>query len=202
MEKTKQEYMTDPQGRQVPVSMIPEIDQLRDQTVRGIMARSLAMRDSLKAFKSEIWSDIQEFCGISAEQHGIKWGGKKGNITLATYDGKYKIVVAVNDNLSFNEKLQMAKTLIDNCIRRWANDSRPEIKVLVDDAFRVDKTGEINTARILGLRRLAIKDGEWKEAMQAITESIMVTSSKTYMRFYERQDDGSYKQIPLDVAAL
>jgi hypothetical protein len=194
--------MTDAQGRQVPVEMVRDIDKLRDQTVVGIMARTYLMRNTLKEFKAEIWSDIQEFCALSAEQHGVVFGGKKGNITLTSFDGRFKLVVAVNDNLSFNEKLQVAKTLIDSCIKRWASDSRPEIKTLVDDAFYVDKTGNINTARILGLRRLAISDPEWKEAMQAITDSIHVVSSKTYMRFYERRADGSYEQIPLDVAAL
>ena len=111
-------------------------------------------------------------------------------------------MVAVNDTLQFNEKLQVAKTLIDNCITRWSEGSRPEIKTLVDDAFQVDKQGNISTGRILGLRRLAIADPEWAEAMQAITDSMQVVSSKTYMRFYERQEDGSYTQIPLDVAAL
>jgi len=38
--------------------------------------------------------------------------------------------------------------------------------------------------------------------MDAITESITVASSKSYLRFYERIDDGSYKQIPLDVSVL
>jgi len=59
-----------------------------------------------------------------------------------------------------------------------------------------------STSRVLDLRRLNIADATWKKAMEAITESMQVASSKTYMRFYERQDDGSYKHIPLDVASL
>jgi hypothetical protein len=110
--------------------------------------------------------------------------------------------VAVSDAIQFNEKLQVAKTLIDNCIRRWADGSRSEIKLLVEDAFYVDKQGNINKNRILGLRRLAIEDAEWQEAMKAITDSIQVMSTKTYIRFYERQRDGSYTRIPLDIAAL
>jgi hypothetical protein len=197
-----QEYMEDAQGRQVPVELVKEIDKLRDQTVREIMRRTLAMRDELAAFKRGVWSDIQEFLNLSAEQHGIKFGGKKGNITITSYDGKYKLVVAVNDTMQFNEKLQVAKELIDNCIKRWSSDSRPEIKTLIDDAFYVDKAGKINTERVLGLRRLGITDAEWEKAMDAITDSIQVISSKTYMRFYERTDSGAYIQIPLDVAAL
>jgi hypothetical protein len=196
------EYMTDNQGRRVPVDIVKPVDKLRDQTVRSIMERTFAARDALGAFKAEVWADIQAFLSLSAEEHGVAYGGKKGNITLASYDGRYKLIIAVNDTVQFNEKLQVAKTLIDNCIRRWADGSRSEIKLLVEDAFYVDKQGNINTNRILGLRRLAIADPEWRKAMQAISDSVQVASSKTYMRFYERQQDGAYKQIPLDVAAL
>jgi hypothetical protein len=38
--------------------------------------------------------------------------------------------------------------------------------------------------------------------MRAITDSIQVVSTKTYIRFYERQHDGSYAHIALDAAAL
>jgi len=196
------EYMTDAQGRQVPLSMVKAVDLLRDQTVREVIKRTKEARDALAAFKAEVWEEIQAFLTLSAEQHGVIWGGKKGNVTLSTYDGRYRLVLSVNDTLQFNEKLQAAKRLIDNCIRRWSADARPEIKALVDDAFYVDKQGRLNTTRILGLRRLGIADPEWREAMKAITESVQVVSSKTYMRFYERGEDGNYVMIPLDAAAL
>jgi len=198
----EREYMEDAQGRQVPSDLVKEIDKLRDQTVKEVMKKTIEMRDTLIAFKKGVWSDIQTFLDISASQHNVSFGGKKGNITITSYDGKHKLMVAVNDTLQFNEKLQVAKALIDNCIKRWSDGSRPELKTLVDDAFYVDKTGKINKDRVLGLRRLEIKDDEWNEAMQAITDSIQVVSSKTYIRFYQRNDDGSYSQIPLDVAAL
>jgi hypothetical protein len=197
-----QKYMEDAQGRQVPADLVKEIDKLRDQTVREVMKKTIAMRDTLIEFKKGVWDDIQTFLDISASQHNVSFGGKKGNITITSYDGKHKLMVAVNDTLQFNEKLQVAKALIDNCIKRWSDGSRPELKTLVDDAFYVDKTGKINKDRVLGLRRLEIADDEWNEAMQAISDSIQVVSSKTYIRFYERNDDGSYSQIPLDVAAL
>ena len=199
---SEQKYMEDAQGRQVPAELVKEIDKLRDQTVREVMRKTIAMRDTLSEFKKSVWSDIQEFLGISASQHNVILGGKKGNITITSFDGRYKLMVAVNDTLQFNEKLQVAKALIDNCIKRWSDGSRPEIKTLVDDAFYVDKTGNINKDRVLGLRRLKIEDREWQEAMQAISDSIQVVSSKTYIRFYQRNESGGYDQIPLDVAAL
>jgi hypothetical protein len=196
------DYMTDSQGRLVPVELVPEIDKLRDQTVRQIADEAMKMKDVLGDFKQRIRDDIHTFVELSANQYGKAWGGKKGNITLTTYDGKYRLVVAMDDNITFDERLQIARQIIGECLDRWSSDSRPEIRMLVNDAFQVDKTGKISTARVLGLRRLEIHDPDWQKAMQAITESIQISGTKQYLRFYERDANGAYKQIPLDVAAL
>ena len=37
-------------------------------------------------------------------------------MTLTSFDGRFKVMVAVNDTVQFNEKLQVAKQLIDKCI--------------------------------------------------------------------------------------
>lgn len=195
--------MEDAQGRQVPVSMIKKFDLKRNDLVCSIMSRAFAERERLAEFKQQVWEEIQAFVDESAKDSGAKkLGGKKGNITLTSFDGRYKLIVAVNDGILFNEKLQIAKQLIDECIGKWSKNARPELKVLVDDAFNVGKNGLVSTGKVLGLRRLNITDATWRRAMDAITESIQVVSSKTYMRFYERQEDESYKQIPLDVASL
>ena len=197
------QFMEDAQGRQVPVSMIKKFDLKRHDLVCSIMQRAFAERERLAEFKQQIWEEIQSFVDESAKDSGAKkLGGKKGNITLTSFDGRYKLIVAVNDGILFNEKLQIAKQLIDECIGKWSKNARPELKVLVDDAFNVGKNGLVSTGKVLGLRRLNITDATWRRAMDAITESIQVVSSKTYMRFYERQEDESYKQIPLDVASL
>jgi hypothetical protein len=196
------EYMTDSQGRQVPVEMVRPIDKLRDQTVRRIAEEAMRMKEVLAEFKQRIRDDIYTFVELSANQYGRSWGGRKGNITLTTYDGRYRLVIAINEQLVFDERLQVAREIIGACLDRWSKDARAEIRLLVNDAFQVDKAGKINTARVLGLRRLEIKDPDWQEAMRAITESIQVSGSKQYLRFYERDAAGEYIQIPLDVAAL
>ncbi|HDZ7990307.1 TPA: DUF3164 family protein, partial [Citrobacter koseri] len=43
---------------------------------------------------------------------------------------------------------------------------------------------------------------KWNEAMDAIADAIQVTGTSQYLRLYERQGDGSYKQISLDLAKL
>lgn len=197
------EFLEDGNGGLIPVSAIKPIDLKRHEAVTSIMADTFKERDRLIEFKKSIWLRVQDFLAESAKDSGArKFGGAKGNVTLSSFDGKYKVMVAVNDTIQFNEKLQVSKQLIDKCIASWSEGANENLRAIVDDAFNVGKSGLVSTSRVLGLRRLNIKDPTWKKAMDAITESMQVASSKTYMRFYERQSDGSYKQIPLDVANL
>lgn len=199
----KEQFLEDAQGRLVPIAAVKPIDLKRHEAVTSIMTDTFRERDRLVKFKKSIWLRVQDFLSESAKDSGArKFGGAKGNVTLTSFDGRFKVMVAVNDTIQFNEKLQVAKQLIDKCIASWSEGANENLRAIVDDAFNVGKSGLVSTSRVLGLRRLNIKDATWKKAMDAITESMQVASSKTYMRFYERQEDGSYKQIPLDVANL
>lgn len=193
-------YMKDQLGRLVPVEQVKEIDQARDALVREIVGKALDVSTQIREFKTGVMGDIQAFVDLSAERFQAKVGGAKGNITLLSYDGRFKVQRAIDEYIVFDERLQVAKALIDECIHAWSEGSRSEIRVLINDAFQVDQQGKVNTKRILGLRRLDITDERWKRAMDAIGESIQIAGSKAYIRVYERQADGGYEQISLDVS--
>lgn len=195
-------YLKDSQGRLVPLEMIKEIDAVRNDLVLEIVGKATEVSQRLEAFKHGAMGDVASFVELSLEKYGVQLGGTKGNVTLTSYDGQYKVQLAIAEHLIFDERLQAAKVLIDECLHAWTETSRPEIRVLINDAFQVDKAGNINTNRVLGLRRLDIKDAKWQKAMQAIGDSLQVADSKEYMRIYCRQGDGSYKQLSLDIASL
>ena len=196
-----QGYMEDSQGRLVPLVMVKEIDLLRNDLVLELIAHANNLTGVLAGFKASAMDDFQTFVDLSAEKYGEHLGGRKGNVTLFSYDGRYKITRAIDEFITFDERLQAAKGLIDECLKKWSVDSRPEIITLVNDAFQVDKAGRINTNRVLGLRRLDIQDETWRSAMQAISDSVQVINSKSYIRFYSRQKDGSYLQLNLNISA-
>lgn len=194
-------YRQDTQGRLVPVGLIKPIDLARDALVTEIIAKAQAINASLAGLRKSAFADIQAFAELSAERYGVTLGGKKGNLTLVSFDGRYRIQRAISDQLVFDESLQAAKALIDDCLREWAKDARPEIHTLINDAFQVDKAGRIDTDRVLSLRRLDIKDERWVRAMEAISASLSVSTSRTYIRIYERVGESdSYRQINLDLA--
>lgn len=200
--KPETEYKTDIKGRLVPVSMIKPVDLLRDELVEKLVANAYAMRRNLINLKARIFTEINAFVELSAGEYNVEIGGKKGNITLYSFDGIYKVQIAVAERMTFDERLIAAKALIDECIHDWSKGSSDEIKVLVQGAFQTDKEGKINTGRVLELRRLEIKHPTWIKAMQAIGESLQVIGSKEYVRFYERVEGNKYVPISLDMASV
>lgn len=197
------DYMRDAQGRLVPISLVKPVDQERDRLVHELTALAQELSARLAEVKTKVFGDVAAFVDLSAEEYGVKRGGKKGNITLHTFDGKYKLQVATAEAITFDERLQAAKALIDACAADWTEDSRDEVKIVIQEAFRTDKEGNLSVGRVLGLRRWAIKDARWQEAMKAIGESVQVIGSKQYIRFYERVGETDrYAPISLDMVAV
>lgn len=192
------EYMTDEKGRLNPVAAIKPVDLLRDETVTDIAAKALRLNATMKAVKETLFSLAYDFLALSANEYETIYGGKKGNVSLQSYDGRYKFQIAMQDKTVFDERLQIAKNLIDECISEWSTGSAVEIKALVNDAFQVDKEGKVSTYRVMGLKRHNFDHPKWLKAMQAIQDATQVTSTKEYLRVYERDEHGKYQQIALD----
>ena len=194
-------YREDREGRLIPEANIRPIDLLRDQLVFDLVRQFEAQAEALRKLKAKTLSDLVEFVKLSAERYDVVLGGDKGNVTLFTFDGAYKVVRQVSDNIVFDEGLQVAKELLDKCIRRWIGEGvNPHLAVLVQDAFQVNKQGRINTGRVLGLRRHNIDDADWKKAMDAISDSVQTSHTSTYVRCYKRNANGEYEPISLDLA--
>ena len=196
-------YMLDSAGRLVPVANVKAEHLLEDRLVRELDERARGVTAALEGLKATAFAEIEALLALLAEKHGAERGGPRGNLTLHSYDGSVRVQVAIGDLLTFGPELQVAKTLIDSCLRRWTQGGNANLEAIVTDAFDVGKEGRVRVDRILGLRRLSIEDDEWKRAMEAISEAIRVVQSRRYVRFYRRSAaDQPYVQVPLDIARV
>lgn len=195
-------YWRNARGSLDPVETIRPIDKTRDALVRELVAAAKTLSHDVARYKDKALGDIAAFVQLSGEQYGVRLGGTKGNVQLVSYDGRYKVLRAVAETMTFDERLQAAKALIEECLTEWTQGARPELRAIVNRAFETDKAGNLNTNAVLALRRLDIDDPRWNRAMQAIGESLQVVGSKSYIRLYERVGDSDkYQLISLDVAS-
>ncbi|WP_339863241.1 DUF3164 family protein [Paremcibacter congregatus] len=193
-------FLEDAHGNLVPKKNIKPIDLLRDDLVRRLAGEAKSASRILSIFKTVALTELSEFLCQSALEYGVTKGGKKGNLTLYTFDGRYKIVKAISPHTVFDERLQVAKQLIDECIAEWSEGVNGYLKVLIDDAFKTNSDGNVSVSRVLGLRKHDINDPKWLEAMRAIADSVTANDSTTYLRAYERvTDTDQYRPIPLSL---
>jgi hypothetical protein len=194
-------YMANAKGALVPIEMVRPEDQLEDETVRRIIGHALALSAQVARFKAHVFEDIGGFEAILAQEYGATKGGAKGNKTLMSHDGLFKVQEAVADLIDFGPQLQIAKELIDECLIEWAADARPEVRALVASAFNTDKAGQINRSNIFMLLRLDSEDLRWHRAMDAIRAAMRVVGSKRYVRCYHRDaPDAPWAAITIDLA--
>lgn len=195
-------YRKNAQGYLVPEDLIRPVDKLRDDVVLNIVEAAKVLRQAMADFKAASMQQIGDFIDLSSKEYGVEYGGTKGNVTLPSFNGQFKILRAVGAHRVFDERIQAAKKLIDDCVIAWSDGANVNLKALVDHAFRVNKQGRIDVNEVLGLRQVEIDDARWQEAMDAIADSIRVTGTSQYLRIYERQPNGKYEQISLDIAGV
>ena len=195
-------YLRDAKGNLVPVASVKPVDLLMDETVRKVLDKARDVSAVVAAFKGEAFESVNELQALIAQNYNATVGGKKGNITLVSFDGCQKVQVQVADLLEFGPELQAAKALIDECLTEWAVGSAVELRALVNRVFSVDKEGQINRAELFMLLRVEIEDERWVRAMEAIRDSIRVIGSRTYVRFYDRPaPDAAWHAVTIDLAA-
>jgi hypothetical protein len=195
-------YMKDARGALIPLENVKPAEKLEDETVRKIIGFARDLSAQTSRFKGHTFADLNALQSLFEQEYGGKAGGKKGNVTFQSYDGLLQVRVQIADQISFGPALQEAKKLIDECLIEWGAESRAEIRALVNRVFAVEKEGQINRAELFGLLRLDIADERWGRAMDAIRDSIRVTGTKAYVRFYERRTvEDRFEPITIDLAA-
>jgi hypothetical protein len=196
-------HMRDAKGALVPLTMVKPQDQLQDEVVRKIMGYAIALSDQVARFKEHTFEDIGGFEALLAQEYDATIGGAKGNKTLMSFDGLFKVTVQVADNIVFGPELQIAKSLVDECLNEWSEGARDEIRAIVTRAFNTDKEGQINRSEIFMLLRLEIEDPRWLRAMKAIRDAMRVVGSRTYVRCYRRESfDGPWAAVSIDLAKV
>jgi hypothetical protein len=197
-------YMRDARGALIPIETIGTQDLLSDELIGKVFVYASELSAQIARFKRHTFDDLTAFQDLLAQEYRVarseKW---TGNYTLTSIDGRKKVVVAIAERIDFGPELQVAKLLVDECLIEWSADSSANLRTIVNRAFAVDQQGKINKAELFSILRLEIDDERWKRAMGAIRDSIRVTGTKEYVRFYERPTaDAPWVPVVLDIPAL
>ena len=142
----------------------------------------------MRTVKEKILNEVMQYITELQQVNGIKKQETKGNYTLSDYANLNQVEVSINNVVEFDERLNLAKSLIDKCLIKWTKRGNQNVRAIVNDAFDVDKKGNVNKMRIFSLMSLKINDKDWKKAMELIRSSMQVTSTKQYLNIRTREN--------------
>lgn len=195
----KHEYWQDGEELWVPLKHISQEDRDRDAMVMELVADALKLQMLVKSGKAMMEAKLEGYLAQLAEEYGEEW---QGNARIRDFSQKLEVEVTNAKLLTFDEKLAIAKQKVDACIGNWSKNSRTEIIALVNQAFRVNQTDQPDVKALLKLPTLEIDDPEWVEAMEIIKDSVTVLSTRQYLNFRLRKDDGKWEPITLNFSRL
>lgn len=197
-------YMKNRHGSLVPVERVKAIDTLRDNLVKELAKKAKELNKELTDFKALMLSEVASFIELSALEYDVKWGGKKGNVTLTSYCGNYKVERTVQDRIKFDERLLIAQQLITECTEEWMNvEEQGYMASLAAHAFTPGRGGTLSVAKVLDLRKAKVDHPKWKQAQEIIADSIYADSTVTYVRVYERVGESDkYQNISLQFSEV
>jgi len=198
-----QGFWLDPSGHPVPEKYVDVDDRKKDRLVERLHKKAERLQQKITEFKAEAAERVDRYLRETAGKYDEEdW---KGNATLTNFSNTKKVEIKVNNLITFDEKLQLAKQKLDKFFQDVTKDARDELKALVHDAFAVDQKGNLNKRQILRLRKYNIKHPQWKEAMGLIDAAITIEATKQYMNFYRKPKDDqkkSYTVLSLNFSAL
>lgn len=180
-------YRINRQGHLVPLARITEAEQLRDEVVMQVVREAERLNSEIAAFYKRSLEDIQDLVKMAGERWGVQLGGSRGNLTLISFDGDYKVVRQISDMIGFTEEIEVARALLNECIDRWGEGSNDNLRLIVDRTFRTTQDGNLRKGAVLDLMSVEIDDAGWQRGIEALRKAIEVNGTAVYVRAYQRE---------------
>lgn len=201
MADKKGKYWIDSNGEAVPEKYVPNKEKKDDQLVEEIFCAIKKLSSEIQQAREFVDMKIEEYISWLEIEYGVKpdW---KGNLKISNFSDSRRIKKKIQDRLEFDNRLQLAKTKINECLGKWAKHARLEVKTIISRAFATDKEGKVNARQVLGLLTLNIDDSEWQEAMELIRQSRKINNTKEYYYFEERGQKNAWENIVLSFSAV
>jgi hypothetical protein len=202
-EKNEEGYWIDAGGNAIPPKYIKDIDKKRDALVTKLFNGAKKINSDMVKFHKQLEINVQEYITELALNIDIP-GTWKGNLTLTGFSGVFQIEIDVKDYIVFDERLNIAKSLIDKFLIKKCDESGCDaLRSVIHEAFNMDKKGKINRYMLRRLMRTNIKDEDWLKAMSLIRDAEQAVSSKRYVMFrYRDNPQAEWQTLSLNFASL
>ncbi|AXC26612.1 Hypothetical protein APO_0380 [Acetobacter pomorum DM001] len=164
-----------------------------------------ALHDLMRETKARMYAKIEDYEEkLLTHYRAKKRKNSRGQIEASSMDDCFRVNLSIADFRRVTSDIVAAQALMGEVLDDLMEDVNPDIRLLLEAAFVPDeKTGRVNVERLQQVRRIKLSHPRWPDVLDAVANSIEVTSSKSYLRFYWRErHDQDWQQIVLQFSKI
>ena len=172
----------DAMGNEVPAKYVPAYDKAKDAAAQAIF-ESWKKEEAALARLWRLTTDrIGKIRELAANRDRVALG-KKGNFSFRSFDGKIEIRHDYARNVIFDERLSLAKELIDKAVEEMSETADSDLRELAAAAFRPrGKNRQLDRSRLHDICRMNIRNANWMKAVELIKAAEVETGRREYLR--------------------
>ena len=174
---------------------------LRDDSITSMVSYAIQLNESLKGFKKSSFEVIETLYKM-LQEHSNRHAQGKGNVTLDTADGQFRVVFKRSDNTRFDERATQAEAHILDFLTSEYPEGSNTSKLIRSLLER--KKGQLDKNLVLKLIGMKndFDNEHWKMGIDLLQESIVPDETRFYAEYFYRSNDGEWLPIVLNFAKL
>ena len=200
---SKNTVWKDETGMEIPYNRITPLERMKEKSAQNILVSAVKLNKNLTEFKAMIWKLCDDVFTQAMSQNGTQ-KATKGNFTWYNFDRSIKIEVSISDRIQFDDlNIKSAKALFDEFLNDSIDPKIEFVKELVNDAFSTSHNN-LDPKKVMSLLkyRSKISDPRYQEAIRLIEEGIRRPDSKVYFRIWQKDGEGKYENIDLNLSSI
>lgn len=176
----------------------------RDRLVLNIAHKAMEISKEMAAFKADAVINANTLYDSMFSVFGRDAKKERMSFTLTTEADDFKVEVAKDNRYKLDETSQAPLQVIKGILKDKFEARNKSMYKLIDDLLSKNTKGEYDDKLVLKLQRHeeSINDPRFSEAMDTLRASMKVVDVATYMRVYDKDDQGKWQQIPLNFSKI
>jgi hypothetical protein len=195
-------FLVNGMGKKIPIAAILPVDVAREQMVANLFEMALKLQEVIVSEKQKMYQLIHDFLENGTGEAGVDIQAIE-SITFTSYSGDRQIQIRRAERIDYNEQLNQAFRLLNDCLTEWTSGGNHELRALVQQVISAGKKGKIDHAMLLRLQRVNSTHATFLMAQNLIKASIITNMAKQYLSFRQREGiEARWQTVSLNFSQL
>lgn len=176
---------------------------LAEETVVQMMPRLKRLNEEMKRTKEAVYEAFRTLIDTKVELYGID--SKQRSHTFRNAESTARITIGYHQRDGWDDSAEVGIAKVREYVHSLAKDeASSQLVEMILELLAKDVQGNLQADKVLQLTRYATKsDSElFREGVQIIQEAYRPERTKLYIRAEERNDEGKWCNIPLDITGV